>query len=870
MIVSQPGEGWTLVCLLLLWEGVAAESEEVSCSLSPAGALHPVQGLLERFDAGTGCAARESGDKETHVISVGKASCDANKKVTVILRPLSLPRSPRRVFNLVLSSQQEVHWSLEAEGLPPDIAVLAQVSPNSTVQFLDLSPRVQTEASLPSRPPALLRWTQRNHGTLSSLTHTARANRVYIRLGDDPTVPSVCRLQSLFLSHNYMTSDLQPQEVQGCVPNGENENSDLEVHVIKLYSAGSALCGSLQVEVSVSLVPTIANVGWHNVVLILSSEVPVNWALSGRGLRGHISVYSSHSVSQLYPPEFDLSLTSMLAPDLASTPDLLSWASENGFPKVNSYTEADLANRFVIRLAVGGKAKAPSVRPSGSRLPWAEEHRIRQWLNTRGSGTSGGREAVSVQCQDGRLNVAVDRYTLQTLSLPVSVVTLRDPECQAVSNGSHFLLAFPVISCGTQGRLQGEPRGMQYTNVVRLWRNDPRIGQGHNHTGSRETRPLVIHFSCLAVVPSPPSPFERPPTQQPVLGSWGPLGPSSGSLPRPKPRPGPLLSLQLFVTESYEHRQTGPCVIAAENRVYVEGSAKGPISGGVELRSCIVSPLSDPRKSLGWAVITDGCLVDPSLTLSKTRGDDEEEEKEEDGQVEGEGVKEEEDENQDEEDEEGAFGSRGHNKTEKTRTKGEERRTVGGQKKGEKRKEGMKGQEETHQLRFSFVLRPLYNNSIQFLHCSLRLCGLSLSPQGSLMDTETPSSCQGGLQIPALVSRPPSRQCEIRNLSRPMLVTQPTGMARRVAPPEVQRAWRPSVSQLSKPSPEDISPVLGIVFAAFAMGISLMGALWCIHTHTGRPPPIRRGSLLDTADQSNSSHSAWNPLALMDQSNSSV
>ncbi|KAM6957104.1 transforming growth factor beta receptor type 3 [Aplochiton taeniatus] len=816
---------------------VSAESEEVPCSLSPAGALHPVQGLLERFDAGTGCAARESGDKETHVISVGKATCGANKQVTVILRPLSLPRSPRRVFSLVLSSHHAVHWWLEAEGLPPGLPVLVQVSPKSTVQFLSLAVRVQPEASLPFRPRALLRWTQQNHGSLSSLTHTAQANRVYIRLGDDPAMPSVCRLQSLFLSHNYLASDLQPQEVQGCVPDEEKDNSDPEVHVIKLHSAGSALCGSLQVEVSVSLVPPVANAGWHNVVLVLSSGVPVNWALSVKGLRGHISVYSSHSVSQLYPPEFDLSLTSMFTPDLASTPDLLSWANENGFPKVNSYTEADLANRFVVRLAGGGKAKAPSLHPSGGRLPWAEEHRLRQWLNM---GASVGREAVSVECQDGRLEVAVDRHTLQTLSLPVSVVTLRDPECQAMANGSHFLLAFPIISCGTQGRLQGDPRGMRYTNMVRLWRNDPRIGHGHNHTGDRETRPLVIHFSCLAVVPSHPSLPELQPTQQPVLGSWGPLGPSAGYLPRPKPRPGPLLSLQLFVTESYEQRQTGPCVITAENRVYVEGSAKDPIDVGVELRSCTVSPLSDPRKSLGWAVITDGCSVDQSLTLSKTRGDREEEEEKE------------------------------------TRKKGGERRTGGGRNRRQKRNEGMKGEEETHRLRFSFVLRPLYNNSVQFLHCSLRLCGPSLSPQGSPTDTGTPSSCQGGLRFPVLVSGPPSQQCEIRNLTRPMLVTQPVGMARLMAPSAVQRARRPSVSQISKPSPEpnssgvDLGPVLGIVFAAFAMGISLMGALWCIHTHTGRPPPIRQGSLLDTADQSNSSHSTWNPLPLLDQSNSSV
>lgn len=165
------------------------------------------------------------------------------------------------------------HVSLCNHSAPP----LPQVSPNSTVQPYSLAVQVQPVPSLPFRPQALLRWAMYRHGSLSSLTHTARANRVYVRVGEgeparnthththiqlihdsglsdllspsptksplclpDTTMPRVCQLQSLFLSHNYLTSDLQPQEVQGCAPVG---GGDPEVHVIKLHSAGSGLCG---------------------------------------------------------------------------------------------------------------------------------------------------------------------------------------------------------------------------------------------------------------------------------------------------------------------------------------------------------------------------------------------------------------------------------------------------------------------------------------------------------------------------------------------------------------------------------------------------------------------------------------------------
>lgn len=44
-------------------------------------------------------------------------------------------------------------------------------------------------------------------------------------------------------------------------------------------------------EVIVSLVPLVANSKTQKIVLILSSSVPVNWAMIAHGVRGHISVH---------------------------------------------------------------------------------------------------------------------------------------------------------------------------------------------------------------------------------------------------------------------------------------------------------------------------------------------------------------------------------------------------------------------------------------------------------------------------------------------------------------------------------------------------------------------------------------------------
>ncbi|XP_022603644.1 transforming growth factor beta receptor type 3-like [Seriola dumerili] len=843
----------------------AAQSEKVQCSAAgPVGVLHPVQGLLETFEAGPGCAARQHGNKETHVIAVGR--------VTVLLKPLSLSLSPLRVLHLLLSSKLPVSWWLEAERLPPNLPVLVQVSSNSSVQSHTLRLHVHTVPLLPFRPRALHRWALKHYGNLSSLTHTTHGNRVYVRLGEDPTQPVVCQLQSMFLSHNYLTSDLQPQEVQGCVHTAAGGIGP-EVHVIKLHSAGSGLCGSLQVEVIVSLVPPVADSKAQKVVLVLSSSVPVNWAIVAHGVQGHISVHSSNSVSPPFPPEPDLTLSSMLNSDLSTMSDLLAWASESGYTKVTSYTEADLANRFVIQLP--SQYVLAAMNPLVVRPPWAEEHRLRQWLNAGGRAGE-GRESFTVQCEDGRLSVTVDQHILQSLSVPVAVVTLQDPTCQAQSNGSHFLLMFPVISCGTEGLLLGQPRGVQYKNMILLWRDKPQTVLALDETERKSKRPLGIHFSCLAAVPSSSGPaadnVDETNSPQAGLSPWTPgdPGPDPGRshLPTPRHRSGPVLILRLFVTENYEQRLIGPCVITAGHRVYVEVcvSAKGPLTDVVEVKSCVVSPLSDPKKSPFWTVISDGCSSDPSLTLSAKTKDEDEEEEEDDGDLD-----EEEEEEEEEEEKEGMENERINHRDGDVSL----RHKIGRRRK-EKNRTSMGAEQEMQLLRFSFILRPVHNDSMQFLHCSLRMC-VSDSTRGEPMKESARNECQGGLRIPPLVSKSPKHQCEIRNLSRPMVVTQSiSSLAPKLPrPPAGQRTKRLSVSPLASPDPKHSSSVvqagsvLGIVFTAFMMGASLMGGLWCIYNYTAAYPAlIGRESHL--TDQSHGGHNTWNPLSQSDQSSSSV
>lgn len=179
--------------------------------------------------------------------------------------------------------------------------------------------------------------------------------------------------------------------------------------------------------------------------------------------------------------------------------------------------------------------------------------------------------------------------------------------------------------------------------------------------------------------------------------------------------------------------------------VILQISAKGPVTDVLEVKSCVVSPLSDPKKSPFWSVISEGCSSDPSLTLSTNTNDEDEEEADGDSKEEKE---------EDEDETEGMEGDRVYRRDGGVSLED----TVESRKTG-KNSKGMRAEEQIQPLRFSFILRPVLNNSMQFLHCSLRMC-VSDSTRGEAMRTTVKNKCQGRVRIPPLVSNSPKHQVQ--------------------------------------------------------------------------------------------------------------
>ncbi|MGH0125393.1 UNVERIFIED_CONTAM: hypothetical protein FKN15_026380 [Acipenser sinensis] len=846
----------SMALLFVLCHLVFCANYADQCRQSPVGALHPVQGLLETYRAGLGCATQGKHGHEVHVINLRRTSLDRSKQVTLHLRPISMLSVHRRPLIFVLRSQRALGWRVEAERLEPGVQHLFHVSEGSAVQspLENFTLSLLSEKSLPSRSDRLLRWTLRKYRTVTSFTEFDQVNHIYIRIGEDPMMPSSCVLKKLFLSQNYLASDLQPQEVTGCVTPGLE--MDPEVHLVHLRSAGSNLsgltvqppqsysvggqCSSGQltgkpagarpdyrgrwcaVDVMVTLQPPDALLTvWSDVILLLKCDASVNWVIKPRGVRGRLRVYASNSISIGLGPEH-LALTTIVSADLQVTPDLLAWANERGFPAVTSYTEAGLANRFVvtasnsISIGLGPEHLAlttivsADLQVTPDLLAWANERGIvpgvadlldstlplqqpqpwhagsvpavppgvglegllKHWMSPEGAG---GREeewrgdSESLLGQDHSVDGVV---LVHCLGATVSILVRVDLLQSLGLASADLTLKDPnckVESNGTDFLLEFD---VTSCGTVADWSS---LGVRYRNA-----------FSCLA-----PSPTFRGGQPGAVRISGGLGGP-------------PLFSMDLYSSESFLQHYPGPCIISANSRVFVEVVVLWSEPGlGLGVQSCFLSPLSDPEGGPGWTVIAGECPQDDSVTFYS----------------------------------EGAGGKRsspawegaGSSFFNQGRSGGQTFYTAG---------RVPEGQGGTRDRRlFSFVLRPQYNNSVQFLHCKLTLCERGGAPPshgaGMPRCVSLDEACTG--------STAPLSDSSLwgqfgRTLSKPILVTQEGELPALGLP-------RTAAHSADVDSGLDARVVVGITFTAFLIGVCLTAALWCIYSRTdvskqkkGNPP----------------------------------
>uniref|UniRef100_A0A8C7BHL6 Transforming growth factor beta receptor 3 like n=1 Tax=Neovison vison TaxID=452646 RepID=A0A8C7BHL6_NEOVI len=145
-------------------------------------------------------------------------------------------------------------------------------------------------------------------------------------------------------------------------------------------------------------------------------------------------------------------------------------------------------------------------------------------------------------------------------------------------------------------------------------------------------------------------------------------------------------------------------------------------------------------------------------------------------------------------------------------------------------------------LRFSFRLRPVFNNSVQFLHCQLSRCRrlrgarrtpapLTLPPPSLCLPQDEACTGAGSGSGESLGADGP----HLHTLTQPIVVTVPR------PPPGPPKGVPSKAVRPEPPAPASAAlepaPVVALVLAAFVLGAALAAGLGLVCAHSAPPNP---------------------------------
>ncbi|XP_031641635.1 transforming growth factor beta receptor type 3 [Oncorhynchus kisutch] len=824
------------------------------CELLPIGVGHPVQALLKSFTALSGCASRGTTGlpQEVHIINLRGSSPEGSNgphpEVELHLKPIQSLLVHQKPLVFVLNSPQPVVWDIRTEKLALGIKHTFHVSGGSDVHFppgnFSLHCYVQKEV-LPHGNEHLLNWATKKYRAVTSFSELKIALDIYIKVGEDPVFSDTCKIDNKFLSLNYLAGYVESQASKGCVLSGPGQ--DQEVHIIELQAPNSS--SAFQVDVIVDLRPLGADVLLpRDIVLLLKCQKSVNWVIKAHSISGKLNVVTPDTISLSPNTERLMEVSRTPKHHLPSgSQALIKWAEDHGYGPVTTYTHTPVANTFNLRLrepdvvdpldsmfppelsilrdtnpilsgGQGGAAPHSSGLPFTFPLPPLMEQGLpylslppslddRPWLGGELGGEPEEQQGtlsvgLSVQCEESRIVVCIDRESLQANGYANVNLTLQDPECKATVNSTHYTLVTPLEGCQTTKYPMHPSPMVLYINSILISHDGPKDGSGVpldyddlesgdvtfpgetealeraaflEHTTGPDHRSSIL-FNCT---------YRK---NQDTLGGSG----SSGSFPRIAPAAKEPLStdvmvnMELYNTHLFHYPSTQAFHTVSKNQqVFVEIVAfKVDPDLGFMIQTCFISANSNPKIASDYTLIENICPTDDTVKYYS-------------------------------------------------------------------RRDLPISHSQTDRKRFSFTFNSHFNESLLFLHCEMSVC--SKRPhnnQGLAMCIQPDEACTSvnGEIILAMMMN-------TRTSTKTLVVVDEHDT-------EEEEPVHPTLTAPQDPVDPlgenilyvlDTPTVVGIAFAAFVIGALLTGALWFIYSHTGdtagqqqplkpQPPPSENSS----------------------------
>lgn len=705
-----------------------------------------------------------------------------------------------RPLVFVLNSEQPVKWKVELSNrFPAHNRQLFLIPKHSTIRFKKRRNGAQARGRRRSMPSAsdehhFLSWVKRRFKAVSSYSELEGKKLLfYVGIAEGST--SECRLNELQASPYAFMAHMERQSVSGCTSVLQNV-LERPVYIIELMDVPAHVLDSNR-QVELDIMSSSGKEIEHDFYLVLRSPQNIKWVLRSHRIQGWIDVVSDADVDLR---GIRMHTVALRHEEMDSTGrDLISWAEYYVAP-VRAYTAVKSANilQLLLPSAVSAKGSADAL-PEDS-LPLPAEKLPGPPLRKESPSTDMRdhlRHIIVTRCEGGAMEATLPTFLTQELSLKIEQLSLLDRNCRATKNSTHVILQTPLDQCQTRkmtvddndvysnsivihasgvvGAILEEELGSGYFDLQAT------SGSGWSDTSVDETGTTYVDdedFSSHKVEID--IECQVPKTTTPSV----PVKPPVEEQPRED-----LAECEMHLYEDPFFLQrvvNYPFTVNTFNGIYIFASDPNDSKNHVLMENCWVTRWADPNTPDPEQVV----LVQQGCTRS-----------------------------------EGAKWFQLSQLSSMVKA----------------------GKTTPERLMINRVLPP---NS--YLHCQLSTCRMGERTPG-LQCPPDPGELCDPRDARNMFARMSRHSCGLRTIG-PMEITNeiriPTVIEKDVTSSSTQQSKSQAGGSGSKGSSEshaqqsviieglDSGTVVGIAFAAFAIGILLTGALWFIHTHTG---PSKRG-----------------------------
>ncbi|NXS52697.1 EGLN protein, partial [Brachypteracias leptosomus] len=345
-------------------------------------------------------------------------------------------------------------------------------SETNTTQDTDLLKAIVTKR--------LLDWARTTYEGITSYSKLQDPRWVQLHLGEDSSSPADCDPQEHFNAKLHLKTEVLFHGMKGC--SREDAQSTRAAHIISLQPGPSSPITKVNLTLTCPEKPV------REQILILQSQANPTWFLSVNKCHIQLLVSGNYELSHLSSP---------LIPG-ENLPDteqgLVAKAFEKNYSIIASYSAIPTSTHIHLDIQEHGEALSTPDRrttatpsplvPTSIPIPNMLLLMLKPW-----------------KCTDETMEIIIDRTHLQPIKDLVNI-TLRDINCQAEKNATHFTLKTPLSHCGTSLESRGQANNELILNLA----------------NGAELRSMRVAFQCnipreLFLRLFPTAAFEGPQTE---------------------------------------------------------------------------------------------------------------------------------------------------------------------------------------------------------------------------------------------------------------------------------------------------------------------------------------------------------------------